>query len=183
LGCWSHRICSEGEEKTLRPLDLEKVQDCYPGSLSEFSKWEKRGALRHKPPKLETPKSRGDLHHRSREKSLTVGSSRRADCNFGNSTIGRSGMCQCTKFLSPKFRSKRGRRGGGQMKSLGVTWTFLGVPHAIALVGDISTMWAWRVEKLGSSEVRHRKEASVRASETQSSEVSKSRSSEVLKLL
>jgi hypothetical protein len=25
LGCWSHRICSEGEEKHLRPSDLEKV--------------------------------------------------------------------------------------------------------------------------------------------------------------
>jgi hypothetical protein len=49
------------------------------------------------------------------------------------------------------------------MTSPGVTWTFLGMPCAIALVGDICTMWAQRVEKLGSSEVEHRKEASVRA--------------------
>jgi hypothetical protein len=26
LGCWSHRICLEGEEKNLQPLDLEKLQ-------------------------------------------------------------------------------------------------------------------------------------------------------------
>jgi hypothetical protein len=30
------RICSEGRETLLRPSDLEKVQEGYPGSLSEF---------------------------------------------------------------------------------------------------------------------------------------------------
>jgi hypothetical protein len=29
----------------------------------------------------------------------------------------------------------------------GVMWTFLGIPRAIALVGDSCTMWARRIEK------------------------------------
>jgi hypothetical protein len=48
LGCWSCRICSKGEEKPLRTLDLDKVQEGYPGSLSEFDNREKWNALRHK---------------------------------------------------------------------------------------------------------------------------------------
>jgi hypothetical protein len=70
------------------------------------------------------------------------------------------------KLRSRSFEVKRVDVVGAEMMSPGVTWTFLGMPCAIALVGDICTMWARRVEKLGSSEVRHRKEASVRASET-----------------
>jgi hypothetical protein len=45
----------------------EKVQEGYPGSLSEFDYREKQGALRHKIPKPETPKPRGGLHRRSRK--------------------------------------------------------------------------------------------------------------------
>jgi len=93
LGCWSRRIYSKGEEKPLRPSDLEKVQDGYPRSLSEFENWEKWDAPRHKSLKLETPKSKGDIHHRFGKKSLIVGSSRRTDCNFGSLFVGRSGMC------------------------------------------------------------------------------------------
>ena len=68
------------------------------------------------------------------------------------------------------------------MTLLGVVWTFVGVPCSISLVGDICTMWAQRVENLRSSKFKHRKEASVRASETQSFKVLKFQSSEVLKL-
>jgi hypothetical protein len=92
------RICSEGEEKPLRPSYLENVQDGYPGSLSELGNHEKWGALRHKPMKPETLKSCGDIHRISGEKRLTIGSSIREDCNFGNSAIERSGMCRCTNF-------------------------------------------------------------------------------------
>jgi hypothetical protein len=55
--------------------------------------------------KPQSPK--GDLHRRSEEKILTVGSSRRSDCNFGSSVVGRSGMCRCINSRSLKFRSER----------------------------------------------------------------------------
>jgi hypothetical protein len=56
-------------------------------------------------PKPKSPE--GYLHHRYREKSLTIGSSRREDCNFGSSVVGRSGMCRCTNSQSLKFQSER----------------------------------------------------------------------------
>jgi hypothetical protein len=34
------------------------------------------------------------------------------------------------------------------MTSPGVTWTFLGIPHAIALVGDDCTMWGPRLHNV-----------------------------------
>jgi hypothetical protein len=49
----------------------------------------------------------GDLHHRSGGKSLTIGSSIRAYCNFGSSIVVRSGMCRCTNSLSLKFQRER----------------------------------------------------------------------------
>jgi hypothetical protein len=60
------------------------------------------------------------------------------------------------------------------MTSPGVTWNFLCVPHAIALVGDGCTMWARGIEK---SKVRNsgiEREASGKDSRNLSFKVSKS---------
>jgi hypothetical protein len=62
--------------------------------------------------------------------------------------------------------------------SSGVTWTFLRVPHAIALFGDGCTMWVQRTEK---SEVRN--SGDRKGSERESFQKLKSQSSEVLKEL
>jgi hypothetical protein len=48
----------------------------------------------------------GDLHRRSGEKSLTVGSSRRADCNFRSSAVGRMG---CVVAQTPEARCSKKR--------------------------------------------------------------------------
>jgi hypothetical protein len=59
-------------------------------------------------PKTSKPRSpEGDLHRRSREKILTVGSSRRVDCNFRSLVVKRSRMCGCTNSRSPKFQRER----------------------------------------------------------------------------
>jgi hypothetical protein len=57
------------------------------------------------------------------------------------------------------------------MTSPGVTWTFLGVPRAIALVGDSCTMWARRIEKPGSLEVARLEGSKRESSRTEVPEV------------
>jgi hypothetical protein len=49
----------------------------------------------------------GDLHRRSGEKSLTIGSSRREDCKFWEFGCRENGMCCCTNSRSPMFRNER----------------------------------------------------------------------------
>jgi hypothetical protein len=63
------------------------------------------------------------------------------------------------------------------MTSSGVTWTFLGVPCAIILVGDNCTMWSQRILKSEVCNSRDRK-----GNKRESFQKPKSQSPEVLEL-
>jgi hypothetical protein len=69
-----------------------------------------RGGINARNLKPRSPE--GDLHRRSGEKSLTVGSSRREDCNFGSFDCREKWDVSLHKLPKSEVPKRKSRRGG-----------------------------------------------------------------------